>query len=260
MIGVTSEDNTTLGLETGQVKLIKDTSIGTHEWATSHTTDIKWENNSMYSYLQGSEVLGNTDVIKSRWSSKIDSIKWNIGDIAIASPTSGSAIYNLEIKNNSSKIGLMYASDFYYANSSGGKINCNSTTCLSWIAGDTVDNWTMTRYGSYISGYYAAFRIENGLIAYSNLSHLINVYPVFYLNKDEVFVSGMGTENDPIIIRENAGETASYFSTRKDIVDYENNKTGASSVGILSLTDYYLAYNDDKDWYSNYDEITNWIG
>lgn len=56
------------------------------------------------------------------------------------------------------------------------------------------------------------------------------------------------------------GNTTDYnIDTRAEIIDLENNSTGTATIGILSLSDYYLAYNGDKSWNSNYD-TSNWIG
>jgi len=57
----------------------------------------------------------------------------------------------------------------------------------------------------------------------------------------------------------NVGQAESVnISTRASVIDYENNATGTATIGILSLSDYYLAYNGDRNWYNDYD-LTNWI-
>ena len=48
------------------------------------------------------------------------------------------------------------------------------------------------------------------------------------------------------------------ISTRTSVIDYENNTTGTATMGILSLSDYYLAYNGDRNWYKDYD-LNNWL-
>ena len=219
MIGVTSENNTTLGLETGQVKLIKDTSIGTHEWNSSYKTNTKWESSTMYTYLQN-DVLSNTSYIPSEWNNKISSVKWNIGDVQTY--TDGSTVYELEKSlqtTNTSKVGLMYLSDYYYAYIVGGETNCNSISCKSWLTDTLNRTWTMIRYGDYGNINYVAWYVgTSGLIDLTNLSNTYAIRPVFYLNSDEVFVSGMGTENDPIIIKgPPAGETIIRKDTENNI-------------------------------------------
>ena len=50
------------------------------------------------------------------------------------------------------------------------------------------------------------------------------------------------------------------YSTRTAMVTAENKTQTMANIGILSMTDYYLAYNGDRNWYSSYDITTNWIG
>ena len=201
VIGVTSESNDTLGLETNQLKLIKHTSIGTHQWHSDYTTDTKWEDSTMYTYLQN-DVLNNTTYYPSGWSNKIDSVKWNIGDVQ--SWTDGNTIYELESSsqtNGASKIGLMYLSDYYYAYQKGGTTNCGNPVCINWLTNSNIDNWTMGRYGNNGSGYYGAWAIYmDSHSGYPSLPRTFNVMPVFYLNSDEQYISGDGTLDNPIML------------------------------------------------------------
>jgi len=211
VIGVTSEDNTLLELNKNQVKIIKDTSIGTHEWHSSYLTDTKWESSTMYSYLQGSEVLGNSNIIPNLWDYKMDSVKWNIGDAQTY--TNGDTVYGLEDNNqttNTSKIGLMYLSDYYYGYVSGGNANCSSVSCSNWLLDSKNKTWTMTRYGysSSWNDYLALFVSTGGDVYTDSLTHLYSMRPVFYLNQYEKYMSGKGTKEDPIIL--NDAITAAY--------------------------------------------------
>ena len=48
-------------------------------------------------------------------------------------------------------------------------------------------------------------------------------------------------------------------ATRKGILSLENASTMLANVNILSVADYYLAYNADRNWRTSYDTTTNWI-
>ena len=205
IIGVTSEDNTTLGLEKNQVKLIKDTSIETHEWHNNRTVDIKWEENTMYTYLQN-DVLNNKTYYTSGWTQKISSVKWNSGNVFSVNDTSEEMFESESsmVTANTSKIGLIYVSDYMYAYNSGGTQNCNlSPYCISWITNSDIF-WSMTYFGRLNfdeEEFYGAWAISNnGQLGTNYLYNQHAIRPVFYLNEDERYVSGEGTVFDPIII------------------------------------------------------------
>ena len=116
IIGITSAANSTLGLEKGQLKLIIAENIGSVSWFGSgdnQTWDTGGTNANIYTYLQSTSVLGNTDVIPSGWSAKIDSVKWYVGDVGVRSPSAASTIVDREnnkVTSNASKIALIYLS------------------------------------------------------------------------------------------------------------------------------------------------------
>jgi len=202
IIGVTSAANSTLGLAANQVKVIKASSIGNYNWHGSNTSDTKWESSAMYTYLQGSSVLGSTSIIPSGWSDKISSIKWNIGDVNTYSGLTGSTVYGLEDNtqtSSTSKIGLMYLSDYFYAYTAGGGTDCYNNACTNWLTDTSNHTWTMTRYGLDGSRYSAWSVLTYGTGGYA-LTNEFAVRPVFYLNPDEVFVSGDGTTDNPIML------------------------------------------------------------
>jgi len=207
IIGVTSEANSTLGLAANQVKVIKEASIGAHNWHSSYTVNATWNTGgtdaAMYTYLQGSSVLGSTSVIPSGWTDKISSVKWNVGDVQTY--TNGDTVYGLEDNTqttNTSKIGLMYLSDYYYAYNAGGTQNCNSSPyCVSWMTDTSNYTWTMSRYGDYGNGSYRAWYVlSSGVVARNNLATGNAVRPVFYLSTSVNWKSGTGASGDPFII------------------------------------------------------------
>jgi len=209
IIGIVSEDNDTLGLEANQVKVIKAASIGTYDWHTSFSENATWNTGGtdaeIYTYLQGGSVLGSTSVIPSGWSSKISSVKWNIGDVQTY--TNGDTVYGLEDDSqttNASKIGLMYMSDYYYAYNAGGTGFCVSIACTNWLTDTSNNTWTMTRYGYDEGGdsYLAGVVRTNGYVGYATLDYANAVRPVFYLTND-VYITNptaTGTSIDPFIL------------------------------------------------------------
>ena len=202
IIGITTstERNTELGIEANQLKLIKASSLGNYNWHTS-TTDVKWESSAVYSYLQGSSVLGNENIIPTDWLNKISSVKWNIGDVKNTSPANGNSVVDLEIANitsSSSKVGLMYLSDYYYAYNNG-DTNCASSSCLNWLINTTKGTWTMTRYTSYsIWGIDTDGSIDTNW----GSTYAAVIRPVIYLTSN-VYISNpnaTGSETDPFIL------------------------------------------------------------
>ena len=206
IIGVVSSDNNTLGLKAGQLKIIKADSIVTSQWYYSYSSDVAYEDSNLYTYLQGS-VIGNTSYVPKGWSSKIKSVKWNCGSVNNSSPSNGDIVYGLEddLQTTSRvQVGILHLSDYYYAANNGGTINCQTTSCLNWLTDSTKTKWTMasyfggglTRYAWYIS------TTSSGTIGYQRLDKTLDIYPVFYLEKD-VYITNSGatgTSTDPFIL------------------------------------------------------------
>lgn len=207
IIGITDSStyNTNLGLKQNQLKLIKATPIGTKAWETDRMTDTPWgnTNNDMYYYLNNT-LINNTSYIPTAWKNRISSVKWYIGDTSSAGAVS--TLISLErgtTTSSTSKIGLMYISDFYYSNTAGGTTNCYSKACKSsWIYSSSYEQWTMTRKGmSNNLGYYAWYVGNDG---YSNTDRVaattIYYSPVFYLDQGVAITSGTGTSSNPFIL------------------------------------------------------------
>ena len=58
----------------------------------------------------------------------------------------------------------------------------------------------------------------------------------------------------------NVGFATSILNTRSEMYDLEATKTTNGYAGILSLTDYYMAYKSDQNWGTNYSNYgSNWI-
>jgi len=199
--------------ESGQLKLIKKEALNeTMKWYSSNA-NYAWINSPIYTNINGSSFLNNTSYIPSGWKNKIVDYEWKYGD----NPTNNVTaleLYNIEdnwTTKTTAKIGLIYGHDYAYGLSGGN--NCspsgNYSSCKnSWMFitnNDELDEsteWTMSRYG-YVqnNSFYGSWLIDQaGYFHYQAVQYPYAVRPVFYLNADEVFVSGMGTEDDPIML------------------------------------------------------------
>lgn len=275
IIGITDSStyNTNLGLKQNQLKLIKATPVGTKVWETDRMTDTPWgnTNNDMYYYLNNT-LINNTSYIPTAWKNRISSVKWYIGDTSSAGAVS--TLISLErgtTTSSTSKIGLMYISDFYYSNTAGGTTNCYSKACKSsWIYSSSYEQWTMTRKGmSNNLGYYAWYVGNDG---YSNTDRVaattIYYSPVFYLDQGVAITSGTGTSSNPFILDVNKntytvelqlnGETVGTYEVEKgsnlttkiptnnsirmkscdnaSISTVENSGQGNSTIYVTSIT------------------------
>ena len=196
-----------IGVFENEIKLIRYYSYGSsYTWmGSSSTVSNTWRNSTL-----NTEVLNGTylNSFNSEWQNKISTHTWKVGGMAVNSSYPVQQYYERELGNSSSdttyfaKIGLMYVSDYGYAAS-----NSYWTTALAnyanaknsnWLSGLT--EWTISRY-SYNNDYAYALLITGNVsedaVAYSSS---LNVRPVFYLNSNVQYVSGTGTQSDPIRI------------------------------------------------------------
>lgn len=116
--------------------------------------------------------------------------------------------YDKEVGNSSSstidtmKIGLMYVSDFGFAASPNywttELYNYNLAKSSNWLSGFT--EWTISRVSndSYIVFYVHLIGSIYYISSYAGWSD--EVRPVFYLTSSTTYVSGSGTQSDPIRI------------------------------------------------------------
>ena len=186
-----------------------DTSVseyGSNDWTTSELNKINLNTN----YLN---YLGTS------WANMIENSTWYLGGIDDISYTakiffedernnagygSNPTTYGPENANGSStKIGLMYPSDFGYAAYPDAWItdlvSYDSTTIAqnNWLYMG-LDEWTMTPFSSdanyvFILDYYGSL---NGISA----NYGYSVRPVFYLKSNISYVEGNGTKASPFRI------------------------------------------------------------
>lgn len=222
----------------GEIKIIKQTSIGTYQWWTENKydskNDIDWEHSLIYQTLNT-----NSDSFVNSLSESIQELiepkEWYYGDMhSFFSDILPEDLYQIEIgqkeaswlgadysttqkeitgkwnKKTTAKIGLMQLQD--YAFSAGNdKNSCfrgrsSITSCpLSWIHNTFNENsaseWMMIRDGLNSGGSsYNAWRIDvDGIASGKGLNEQFAVRPVFYLS-NTIQLSGSGTNEDPFII------------------------------------------------------------
>ncbi|MEG0977345.1 MAG: hypothetical protein RSF02_02200 [Bacilli bacterium] len=210
--GITCPDNNLyriIGVFDKQVKLIKKTSVGKKAWDGSNANT--WVGSTIYTYLNGEYLTSLT----STWSNKITTTSWQVGGMTQANGRDAvpATVYNYEVGKNkanvtsTSKIGLIYVSDYGFAASPNNWTNLlqnygdSNITSSNWLYGGSihVNEWTISRNsGNNIS----VFWINNGLLwgsyfARDNLA----IRPSFYLESSVELNGGTGKATDPYRIK-----------------------------------------------------------
>ena len=186
-----------------------DTSVyplGSNNWATSELNKI----NLNINYIN---YLGNS------WSDMIEDTTWYLGGMTSSSNIAKSfytgernnagygsnpTTYGPENANgNSTKIGLMYPSDYGYAAYSDawktnlGSYNSSTTKENNWLYMGLIE-WTITPRSS-TSNYVFSLR-DSGYLSYDSAITGYPVRPVFYLKSNISYASGNGTKDSPFRI------------------------------------------------------------
>ena len=186
-----------------------DTSVssyGSNNWTTSELNKINLNTN----YL---DYLGNS------WGDMIDDATWYLGGMTSNSITTKSfytgernnagygsnpTTYGPENANgNSTKIGLMYPSDYGYAaypdawTTNLSSYSSSTITQNNWLYMGLVE-WTLTPSSS--SSRYVFYLSGSGLLSTYLANDGYSVRPVFYLKSNISYASGNGTKASPFRI------------------------------------------------------------
>ena len=164
----------------------------TNTWSASrlNTTNL---NSSYLSY------------IGSTWSNKIATTTWYVGGHSTSDATPAT-FQDAESTGTtySAKIGLMYANDYGFAASPSAWTTNMSSYSSTGIRNNNwmymgLYEWTISRYSSYSVNAFGVYTTGylNLYIVYTNY---FAVRPVFYLTSSTTYVSGSGTQSDPIRI------------------------------------------------------------
>ena len=227
-----------IGVIDGKVKLIKydyatSTLLGTDgDYSGSDTPDTNYYKGSLTSIDQYywnnvtkkntwsesnlNKINLNTNFINnigSTWANKIATTTWKVGgntNILLSVP---SVAYKNEIvtpaENTTydAKIGLMYASDYYYAASPRAwtLVGCDFDEGKDYRDA-SANNWIYMGHNEWIvsrksdNSNNAFFVVYFGFVLYSNVSGDAGVRPSFNLSSSITYVSGNGSMSNPIRI------------------------------------------------------------
>ena len=177
---------------------VPDTTQGCSIWKFSELNKINLNTN----------YLNNINTI---WSNMIESTTWKVSGYTQNSVTP-SAMFLAEItnatktygpENGTSKIGLMYVSDYGFAaepsawTTTLNNYNSSLITSANWMyTGQT--EWTLSRQYTVNSGVY--YISNYGSLSFDGTGWAFKIRPAFYLISSITYKSGSGTQSDPIII------------------------------------------------------------
>ena len=184
-----------------QIKLIKNSSIGSYAWDNSSSND--WTTASLNNSLNN-DLFWNT--LSSEWQNMVSLITWHLGAMDDINYTA-KEFYNGENNNAgyganpttyTDEIGLMYVSDYGYAASPANWTtylrDYNDITNNNWLyLGD--DEWTTTPTTAYTSSVYNIG--HSGYLTDTYVDFDYQIRPVFYLNTNVGISDGIGTSVNP---------------------------------------------------------------
>ena len=195
--------------------------VDTYFWNYKNNTTINNGNGSnIWSTSLLNKINLNTNYLNNigtKWSNMIEDATWRVSGYLTESVTP-SEMYTEEITNatktygpndGTSKIGLVYASDYGFAASpsawtttlldySGNDANGTSITTINWMYMG-FDEVTMTPFSSYsefVFSLYADGQVSSDAAA----SSLYGSRPVLYLKASVTYAGGSGTKDSPITL------------------------------------------------------------
>ena len=188
-------------------------SINTYYWNYKATNKIsyEWSTSLLNKINLNTNYLNN---IGTTWSNMIEDATWKVSGHTTSEVTS-SEMYTAEITNatktygpsdGTSKIGLVYASDYGFAaspsawtttlfNYDGNDANGTSIKTINWMYMGNYD-WTISPYSSLGSVFIFDF---HGYV-YSNANNGYGSRPVVYLKASVLYAGGLGTKDSPITL------------------------------------------------------------
>ncbi len=193
------------------------TTIDQYYWNHKNDTSINdGSGSNIWSTSLLNKINLNTNFINnvgSTWANKIATTTWKVGgntNILLSVP---SVAYKNEIvtpaENTTydAKIGLMYASDYYYAASPRAwtLVGCELDEGKDY-RDESPNNWIYMGHNEWIvsrksnSSNTAFFVYSDGFVFVGNASNDIGVRPSFSLSSSITYVSGSGSMSDPIRI------------------------------------------------------------
>jgi hypothetical protein len=209
IIGIVAEDDSTTGLSSGMIKVIKNTSIGNYTWdgGTSLSDANKnvnssnyetWRNgvtSSSYDPTSGrfpmwSQSYLNTGILNSTYYNNlpfkdiIANVKWHCYS-SNTTPTAATEYSASLCSNTPSKIGLIYVGDYLNAYNDG--TNTSSSSYIPWLQNCTstsytgsgfylneCGSWSIANYGFYYESSSSYYWYTWDIRANGNLSVSVN--------------------------------------------------------------------------------------
>jgi hypothetical protein len=167
----------------------------------------KWKYSDFNKINLNTNYLNN---IGTTWSNMIENTTWKVSGHTTYAVTP-KAMYTVEItnatktygpENGTSKIGLMYVSDYGFAaapsawTSNMSDYYSSAITSVNWMY-MSYNEWTITPDSLY--GFNVFYASSRGL--YSDRTYFeYGARPVLYLKSSVAYAGGSGTQSDPIII------------------------------------------------------------
>ena len=206
-----------IGIFDGQLKIIRNESLGNMQWDSNNVND--WSTASLQNYLNN-DYYGTID---SNDQTKIDSnYVWKLGGSSTNNDVTaqmfyererGTTVYSGRPTEWTGSIALMYPSDYGFSTSGGSTTNRSS--CLakkliywnsvedcytnSWLYDSSSDQWTLVPRASYSNIVFRVYSGGNvGGSFYATGSSAVR--PAVYLLSNVEIVSGDGTSSSPFIL------------------------------------------------------------
>ena len=198
-----------IGVFGDQTKVIRAKSTGNQNWNT--TGKNTWSSSSLNTYLNG-EYLTSLGTI----ADKIATTTWKVGGGSSTYLQDVPATaYQYEVGSSAStttvdkKIGLMYVSDYYYSaspsawtlvgyNESDATKDYRAAKTINWLCLGSTE-WTISRRSN--DSHYAFYVDSTGYVTYDIVNFdSYAVRPSFNLESSVKYVSGSGTQSNPIRI------------------------------------------------------------
>ena len=188
-----------IGVFGNEVKLIKNTSIGSYFWDNSSSVWDESTKPDIYTVLN----VTYYNELESKWQNLIANHNFEVGGADSGTKTA-KQYYNMEIRNQtgyeeSMKIGLMYISDYGYAVGSTYwttyLINYDSVKNENWMFMGN-NEWTISRD---LNDMTSVFRVNlfGSIVLYYPNDIEFAARPSFYLEYNVTFAGGIGTSIDP---------------------------------------------------------------
>ncbi|MBQ7031501.1 MAG: hypothetical protein IJN13_03910 [Bacilli bacterium] len=213
IIGITEDE---------KIKLLKDSTLNTlYYWHNDNTDEVIWPNSDLYKGLNGIDGASYSNMFinnsnftylntSNMWYKKILFFDWKYGSFFLDNKN-GIEIFELEenlIDSVNSKIGLMYASDYYlaydnsiiYYNSGESEHNPGS-----WLSAFNSTERLLSYYGySARNGGFNSYSVicDNSCsMGIYGINEEHSIRPTFFIRADELSKGGTGTSADPYIIK-----------------------------------------------------------